>query len=122
MEYLLIALLFANAAYGLSSKKEEDRTLSQTHIQTVSAAESVWITRPDGAQSCQPGSGTTLEDDAQELKTAQIPVLESKKGSDGMMHIQMCGAPKGSTNSFLIPKDKLAQALTLGYRELRLKK
>ena len=34
---------------------------------------------------------------------------------DGKLHAQMCGAPSGSTNAYLIPKDDLPQAVAQGY-------
>lgn len=81
--------------------------------------DTVWIAKPDGALSCEPDSGRTLSQDAEELKKAKITVLESKKGNDGKMHVQMCGAATGSLNSFLIPKAKLSDALALGYGQLK---
>jgi hypothetical protein len=78
-------------------------------------ADQVWVTRGDGAQSCTPGSGQSLDDGANELRKSKVRVLESRKGSDGKMHAQMCGLPSGSTNAYLIPKDDLPQAVALGY-------
>jgi hypothetical protein len=75
----------------------------------------VWISRPDGAQSCTPGSGTSLEDGAAELRKARVRVLGSRKGDDGKMHAQMCGIPTGTSNAYLIPKDDLSAAVAHGY-------
>jgi hypothetical protein len=75
----------------------------------------VWITRADGAQSCSPKSGQSLETGAADLRNAKVRVLDSHKGEDGKMHAQMCGAPSGSTNAYLIPKDDLPQAIAQGY-------
>lgn len=92
---------------------------NQVHaVAANSNAKSVWISRPDGAQSCAPESGVSLDKGASELKKADIPVWSKKKGNDGMMHAQMCGADTGTTNAFLIPRDKLTNAEALGYREL----
>jgi hypothetical protein len=79
--------------------------------------ESVWVLRSDGALSCSPDEGVSLIEGAKKLEDAQIPILESRKGSDGKMHIQMCGASKGSTNAFLIPRKDLPKAISIGYQE-----
>jgi len=75
----------------------------------------VWITRADGAHSCSPKSGQSLEDGAADLRNAKVRVLDSHKGEDGKLHSQMCGAPSGSTNAYLIPKEDLPQAVAQGY-------
>lgn len=75
----------------------------------------VWVTRADGAQGCSPHSGQSLEEGAADLKKSKVRVLESRKGNDGKMHTQVCGAPTGATNAYLIPKSDLAQAMTLGF-------
>jgi hypothetical protein len=114
--WTLFGFFFAGVAFGAMPKTKEPSQLMKS---TSSAVQSgVWVMRSDNAQSCEPKSGTSLKDDAEELKKAQIPILDSKKGSDGKFHIQMCGADKGTTNSFLIPKDKLPVALAMGYREV----
>jgi hypothetical protein len=83
---------------------------------TAAAAEAqVWITRPDGAQSCSAGSGQSLDEGAAELRKSKVRVLDSRKGNDGKMHMQMCGAPAGSTNAFLIPEEDLSRAVALGF-------
>lgn len=97
---------FAYQAGAFSSKQA---TVNDT------AALSVWITRPDGAQSCSPKSGQSLEDGAADLKKAKVRILDSRKGNDGKMHMQMCGAPSGTTNAYLVPKEDLPQAAALGY-------
>ncbi len=78
--------------------------------------ETVWVAKSDGAASCAPESGKELAHGADELKKEKIQVLDSRKGSDGKVHIQMCGAPEGTMNFYLIPKKSLPQALALGYQ------
>jgi len=78
----------------------------------------VWIRRSDGAQFCVAGSGASLVSGSSDLQAAQIKVLRSKKGTDGKMHAQVCGAPRGSTNNYLIDRAKLQSALALGYAEV----
>jgi hypothetical protein len=75
--------------------------------------------RPNGEQSCSANGDSSLKQDQEELKAAHIPVMNSRKANDGKMYIQMCGAPTGSVNAFLIPKSKLPDALALGYKEMK---
>lgn len=96
---------------AMSPKKPEASSEARSSQQ-----ESVWVSKSDGELSCEPGSGKSLAQGAEELKKAGIPVLDSQKGSDSDMHIQMCGAEKGTLNSFLIPKNHLSAAIGLGYQ------
>lgn len=105
--------IFVHEADAFSRKHAADDVAAPADNQ-------VWITRPDGAQSCTPKSGQTLEDGAADLRRAKVRVLDSRKGNDGKMHMQMCGAPSGTTNAYLIPKEDLPQAVTLGYVPARL--
>lgn len=79
----------------------------------------VWITRPDGAQQCAPGTGQSLEASSSELQKAQVRILGSQKGGDHKMHAQMCGIPSGKTNTFQIPKEDLPKAVALGFHEVQ---
>ena len=81
-----------------------------------SAKDTVWVGQSDGTESCSPQSGTSLSEASKKLKNAHIKLLDSKKGSALKMHVQMCGASKGTMNFFLIPKSNLAEALALGYQ------
>lgn len=75
----------------------------------------VWVSRSDGAESCAPKSGQSLEEGAAELKKAGVRVLDQRKGDDGKMHMQMCGAPTGSMNAYLIARDDLPKAIAHGF-------
>ena len=90
---------------------------SQNDAQSQTQANSIWVSRADGGQSCLPGSGQSLEDGAALLRKSKVRVLDSRKGNDGKMHIQVCGAPTGAANSYLIPREDLAQAVAQGFKE-----
>jgi hypothetical protein len=94
------------AAFSFTAKKATAPTESQ---------DLVWVMRSDGAKSCSPKSGVSLEKALEELKAAGVKVKDSRKGNDGKMHSQVCGAPQGSTHSFLIEKGGIGAALSLGY-------
>ncbi|MEO5970775.1 MAG: hypothetical protein ABIQ95_12685 [Bdellovibrionia bacterium] len=118
---LIAVVFFVLMSFGFSSKRSEkapppDSTNGGTSPSPTDS--SVWIMRSDGAKYCETGSGSTLAQGSADLEAAQIAVLASKKGSDGKMHAQVCGGSRGSTNNYLINRDKLSQALALGYSEV----
>ena len=79
---------------------------------------SIWVTRPTGAISCEPGSGESPEKAGQDLARANIQVLQYKAASDGLIHLPMCGAPQGGSNAYLISESDKPQALALGFKML----
>jgi hypothetical protein len=52
---------------------------------------------------------------AKQLKN--IKILTQEKKNDGMMRIQMCGAPSGVANVFEIEQKNLKKAIKMGFRE-----
>jgi hypothetical protein len=99
----LFGILFAVLALGMSSSAAKDST--------------VWITQPDGAKSCEgEDPAKALEKVASQLKAVGVKVLEMKKGNDGKMYMQMCGAPTGSLNAFKISKQDLVKAQSMGFQ------
>ena len=104
-------MLCVSSAYSMSNAK----TSAKQPAPSTVASESVWVGKPDGAQSCGIREGAAMDIDAGELKKAGIPVLESKKGHDGKMHTQVCGAVAGTLNLFRIPKSDSAKAVSLGF-------
>lgn len=89
----------------------------QTQKQLPNGEDSfVWIKRSDGALSCGMEKAQSLEMGAAELKKANIRIFGSRKSNDGQMHIQMCGAPTGSENAYLIQKGDLPKAISLGFQ------
>jgi hypothetical protein len=120
LKHLLIGLsvtAFAVPAFAFSPKQKPAPDASSASSGVSNA--SIWVTRPDGAQSCSPGSGQSVEDGANELKKNKVRVLESRKGNDGKMHAMGCGMPSGSTNAYLIPRDDLPQAVAKGFVEAK---
>ena len=85
----------------------------------VLADGSVWVSKSDGALSCEPGSGQLLEKSVEDLKNKKIQVLEARKGTDGRMHIQMCGASVGTTIQVRVPKEDLPAVKAQGFEAMR---
>lgn len=73
------------------------------------------VYRYDGSLQCGRGKEIALADMAQELTAAGIDVVASRKGTDGLLHIAMCGASTGRLNVFTIPTDSLEKAQELGF-------
>lgn len=90
---------------------------SKPQVPAQGGEETVWIRRSDGGLSCSPEKAQSLEDAAGELKKARISVLDSRKGHDGKMRIQMCGAPAGTENAYKIHRSDLPRAVALGFAE-----
>lgn len=90
-------------------KKENDP------MNKTSAADRVKVAKPDGSLQCNQGKATPLADMQKEL--GAFHVYASSNRNDGMMRIQLCGAPTGNYNVYEIDRKDLAAALKLGFRE-----
>jgi hypothetical protein len=78
----------------------------------------VEVYRYDGTLQCGLGKEIPPEVTAGELAAAQIEVLSSRKGKDGLDHIAVCGASTGAINVFTIAQKSLAAAERLGFEPL----
>ena len=70
-----------------------------------------------GSVQCKAG-GTPLSAMMRQLSDAGIPVLDVSCGTDGRMHITMCGAADGRIGIFEIAEAKLSAAAALGFGPL----
>ncbi len=78
----------------------------------------VQVYKYDGTLQCGMGHELTLDEMAQELEAEGVEVIASRKGTDGLLHITVCGASTGSINVFVIDRGSLPTAQRLGYRLL----
>lgn len=76
----------------------------------------IWVERPDGGKSCEASKAEKLTKAEAALKKAGVKVHASKKGHDGDMHIQVCGADAGTLNTFEIDAKDLAKAKKAGFK------
>jgi hypothetical protein len=104
---VILAIGFATLAF--SSKHQAPRASD--------GAETVWVQRPDGSQQCSQDHTQSLEQGSKDLQSAKIQVLDSRKGDDGKMRMQMCGAPTGNQNKYEIRRSDLPRALALGFQQ-----
>lgn len=81
----------------------------------VAATGSIRVYKYDNSRQCGQGKTIALEEMAKQLKN--IKVLSQEKKNDGMMRIQMCGAPSGVANVYEIDQKDMKKAIKLGFRE-----
>ncbi|MFZ1536752.1 MAG: hypothetical protein WAT23_05135 [Chromatiaceae bacterium] len=72
----------------------------------------------DGTLQCGQGEEIPLARQEEMLTSKGIEVLKSHKGTDGFLHIAVCGASTGAINIFAIKPDDLAAARELGFSRL----
>lgn len=77
--------------------------------------ERVWVFQYDGSKQCGEAPATPIAEMQKQL--GDIPVYGSENKADGLMHIQMCGAPTGKANVYWIDRSRLSDALAKGFKE-----
>ncbi len=75
----------------------------------------VRVFKPDGSLQCGMGSKISLETMEKDLRG--IKVLSRTNMNDGLMRIQVCGAPTGQSNVYEINRSDLEKALKAGFKE-----
>ena len=75
----------------------------------------VKVYKPDGSLQCGMGKKTALEEMEKELKGLQV--FGRSNQNDGLMRIQVCGAPTGQSNVYEISRSDLGKALKAGFKE-----
>lgn len=75
----------------------------------------VKVYKSDGSLQCGMGKTIAIEDMKKELKG--IKVYSQSNQNDGLMRIQVCGAPTGQAHVFEISEEDLAKALKLGFKQ-----
>ena len=81
----------------------------------TSSADHVKVFKPDGSLQCGQGKQISIKDMEKDLQG--IAVYSSANKNDGMMRIQVCGAPTGNSNVYEIDRKDLDKALSLGFKE-----
>lgn len=87
----------------------------KTSSQAKDLTQRVFVYKADGSLQCGQGKKISLDDMKKDLK--DIKVYSSENKSDGMMRIQVCGAPTGMANVYEIDQKDLAAALKLGFKK-----
>ena len=84
-------------------------------VKPASKLDRVKVYKPDGSLQCGQGKATPLADMQKDLKN--IKVYSSFNKNDGMMRIQVCGAPTGNSNVYEIDRKDLEVAVKAGFKE-----
>jgi hypothetical protein len=75
----------------------------------------VKVYKPDGSLQCGMGKKISLQDMKKQLQG--ITVHSQNTLNDGLMRIQVCGAPTGESHVFEISDSDLQEALKLGFKQ-----
>lgn len=116
----LISLVFVLAACQ-SGNCRSNRTESEREIKKADALQAnspqsrIKVYKYDGTLQCGMGKTTSVADMQKEL--AGIIVYSAENKNDGLMRIQVCGAPTGKANVYEIDKSSLDKAKTYGFKE-----
>ena len=73
----------------------------------------ILVAKPDGSKQCEEKSGLSLQEMAKDL--GKIKIHRQMKINDGMMRIQVCGAPTGINNVYEIDAADQKKALDVGF-------
>lgn len=84
------------------------------NIQATSTSKTILVYKYDGTKQCGEGQEVTL--DAMSRQLRDIKITSMSKKHDGMMRIQVCGAPTGHANVFEISDIDIQKAKTYGFQ------
>lgn len=86
---------------------------NMAEIKLEEKSKRVLVGKSDGSRQCENHSGISLEKMAQDLK--DIKIYHQSKQNDGLMRIQVCGAPTGLHNVYEIDEIHLKKAKDVGF-------
>jgi hypothetical protein len=119
IQIITIVLVFSACASKpckIEERKEVVMTGNEkTSSQKKDLSKRVFVYKNDGSVQCETGGKTTLDNMKKELGT--IEVFSSANKHDGMMRIQVCGAPTGFCNVYEIEEKDLEFALKAGFKK-----
>ncbi len=103
----------AGADKKMGDKFKEQKTEKIILDKSQLNIKKIKIAKADGTLQCNQGQKISLEEMQKQL--VDIQVFSSTTGNDGMMRIQMCGAPTGQYNVYEILEGDLDKAVNLGF-------
>lgn len=126
MSWRVLVLLLPFFAMACSStncreQKEKDGVVAAPVSKEIdpmaktSVADRVKVFKADGSLQCGQGKAVPVAEMQKELKG--IEVFSAINKNDGMMRIQVCGAPTGNSNVYEIHRKDLPAALKAGFKE-----
>lgn len=93
--------------------KDGDRDVKKVDLEK----KRTFVFKYDGTKQCGMGKKVSLSKMAKQLEGIQV--YSSKEKTDGLMRIQVCGAPTGHANVFEISVKDLAEAQKRGFNPWR---
>ncbi len=82
---------------------------------SLKPSDRVRVFKYDGSLQCNMGKAISVQEMQKEL--GKIAVHSAVNRPDGLMRIQMCGAPTGNANVYEIDRVSLEAAKKLGFKE-----
>lgn len=115
--FAFIATLSACSHGNCRAQKKSDNNskVSEVPVAASSTTDRVQVYKSDGSLQCGQGKQISVADMEKDLKG--IKVYSSANKNDGMMRIQVCGAPTGNHNVYEIDRKDLEAALKAGFKE-----
>jgi len=111
---LLTVLGLIGCTHGnCRSQKQKDATKEVSMNQ--SSPDHVRVYKADGSLQCAMGKPISVVEMQKQL--GEIQVFSATNKHDGMMRVQVCGAPTGNCNVYEIDRKDLQKALSLGFKE-----
>jgi|FLYM01.1.fsa_nt_gi hypothetical protein len=108
---LLIVVSLGCANTHCRQKKAGDE-MSQN--QNGQQTQKILVAKADGSRQCEEKSGTSLDRMAKDL--GEVKIYRQFKQNDGMMRIQVCGAPTGMYNVYEIEAKDQQAAVNVGFQ------
>ena len=117
---VLVSIFFLAGCSNHPCKIEERTDIVMTGNEKVSTAKKdltqrVFVYKSDGSLQC--GQGEKIDINSMKKDLGPIEVFSAENKHDGMMRIQVCGAPTGYNNVFEINKSDLEAAIKLGFKK-----
>jgi hypothetical protein len=111
--FALIACQSGNCRSNRTDKEKESKK-SDALVNTGSQNR-IKVFKYDGTLQCGMGKSIPLAEAQKEL--AGLTVYSADNKNDGLMRIQVCGAPTGRANVFEIDLSALDKAKAMGFKE-----
>jgi uncharacterized lipoprotein YajG len=113
--YILTLSLFIMTSCSSKPCREVNTKDIPEEFQNPVSKKSVFVYKYDGTKQC--GEGQEVSLDAMSKQLRNIKILSMTKKNDGMMRIQVCGAPTGQANVYEIEAENLKKAKEFGFQE-----
>jgi hypothetical protein len=112
--------MFLSSCANKPCKIEERKEIAMTGNEKTSSqikdlSKRVFVYKNDGSVQCENGGKIPL--DVMKKDLGSIEVFSSSNKHDGMMRIQVCGAPTGYCNVYEIDEKDLDSALKAGFKK-----